>query len=50
LRHRHPRGQAGIAYEDNFLGPLAQEGVLAFRGDSPRSWRLAAERLPFSFD
>ena len=44
-----PRRQAGIAYEDDPLGQLAQEGVLTFRGGNPQRWKAVARSLPLSF-
>ena len=44
-----PRAEAQAAYEDDPLGQLAQEGVIAFRGGDPQRWKAAARSLPLSF-
>jgi hypothetical protein len=45
-----PRAEAQAAYEDDPLGQLAQEGILAFRGGDQRYWEPAAYNLSFSFN
>lgn len=45
----NPYAEAQVAYEDDPLGQLAQEGVIAFRGGDPQHWKAAAKSLPLSF-
>jgi len=45
----NPYAEAQVAYEDDPLGQLAQEGVIAFRGGNPQRWKAAARTLPLSF-
>jgi O-Antigen ligase len=45
-----PYAEAQVAYEDNPLGKLAQEGVRAFLSGDPRRWEAVAHKLPFLFD